>query len=563
MPMSSNRRASGRTARRIARLPAVAGAMTSLASVAAGATPSWTNPAGGNWSEGAYWSTGAVPVGFDTAVFDLGSAPPGYFVSFPASVNSPVTLAVRNDTVTLAPSAGVVVDVNKVVLAGAAGQNASLTVAGGTLDFFDATFAAAGSATLNVMPGAAVVGHGTITFGAAGGSVALNVGGAGARLQAPTLQAGTLGTTTLNVTAGGVVTDGTGFGTATFAGTTGGSAAVTVEGAGSLLSYGSLNLAAVASTPSPTPSFASLVARDGARVAVTTLYAGGGGSTATLSFDGPGTALDADGGVQLASGSLSFTNGAALTAGLVVGKDGTATVAISSGSVVDTGGGTVNAGSSVTIGSDTAATSNWTTDDLSINAGGTVTVGAGGRLSVDATLRGTGTLRLAGGQATIGETFFFHGTLAGAGSVTGRLGTPSFTIDPDGTLDITNGAAASHSLFILNPYRSLNLDITSASVYDRLVTSNTVRYHGTLAVSLDPSYVPAAGDAFDLLDVYARDGASTFETVSLPPLPVGLAWDTSALYTTGTIGVVVPEPALLAPVLGLLLAGRRRERAAR
>lgn len=66
-------------------------------------------------------------------------------------------------------------------------------------------------------------------------------------------------------------------------------------------------------------------------------------------------------------------------------------------------------------------------------------------------------------------------------------------------------------------------DLNAAPAGYTVTLPSSLSHIGTLAVSLDPSYSPAAGDAFDLLDVYARDGSSTFDTLSLPPSPAAAA----------------------------------------
>jgi hypothetical protein len=78
--------------------------------------------------------------------------------------------------------------------------------------------------------------------------------------------------------------------------------------------------------------------------------------------------------------------------------------------------------------------------------------------------------------------------------------------------------------------------------YDQLQIGGSLSLDGTLAVSLLDGFSPRYSDTFDLLDFGALDGE--FQMVSLPALNAGLSWDTSALYSTGTINAV-PEPATL------------------
>jgi T5SS/PEP-CTERM-associated repeat protein len=78
------------------------------------------------------------------------------------------------------------------------------------------------------------------------------------------------------------------------------------------------------------------------------------------------------------------------------------------------------------------------------------------------------------------------------------------------------------------------------SQYDQLHVGGVLSLDGALDVTLLDDFTPRYGDTFDLLDFAALAGR--FDTVNLPALKAGLLWDTSALYSTGTIAAV-PEPA--------------------
>jgi len=78
-------------------------------------------------------------------------------------------------------------------------------------------------------------------------------------------------------------------------------------------------------------------------------------------------------------------------------------------------------------------------------------------------------------------------------------------------------------------------------------------------VDLADYFAPSAGESFEII-LGATTGS--FSQINLPALSNGLRWDTSNLYTTGTIRVV-PEPSMLAllgvGVIGLaVFAARRR-----
>lgn len=121
-------------------------------------------------------------------------------------------------------------------------------------------------------------------------------------------------------------------------------------------------------------------------------------------------------------------------------------------------------------------------------------------------------------------------------------------LHPEGTLTLDSD-------LLLGPSTTLQFNITSLSHYDRLTSIHQLGFDGTLSVSLDPSYTPSAGDSFDLLDFSSNLFNIQFSTLSLPYLP-GLTWDTSNLYTTGTL----PEPSLtfLLILPALTLSRRRR-----
>jgi hypothetical protein len=55
---------------------------------------------------------------------------------------------------------------------------------------------------------------------------------------------------------------------------------------------------------------------------------------------------------------------------------------------------------------------------------------------------------------------------------------------------------------------------------------------------------PANGMTFRLF-ASSLPAAGTFSAIQLPPLPPGLFWDTSNLYNTGTLAIVLPEPGAL------------------
>ena len=100
----------------------------------------------------------------------------------------------------------------------------------------------------------------------------------------------------------------------------------------------------------------------------------------------------------------------------------------------------------------------------------------------------------------------------------------------------------------------------AGSQYDQIKVSGQLVLAGDLDVVLLNGFQPQAGESFQLFD---GELAGTFSQLTLPALSNGLQWNTSNLYTTGTINVT-PEPGTFAlfaaGAIGLLGYGIRRRR---
>jgi autotransporter-associated beta strand protein len=81
---------------------------------------------------------------------------------------------------------------------------------------------------------------------------------------------------------------------------------------------------------------------------------------------------------------------------------------------------------------------------------------------------------------------------------------------------------------------------TPDTQHDQLLVSGMATLGGKLAVSLINSFQPVAGNLFNLFDWGNLTGV--FATLELPSLTTGLLWDTSDLYTTGTLSVEATTP---------------------
>jgi T5SS/PEP-CTERM-associated repeat protein len=230
------------------------------------------------------------------------------------------------------------------------------------------------------------------------------------------------------------------------------------------------------------------------------------------------------GTLNLTAGTFSVT-GTASFSDLLIGDSGTGNINVSDGADVTVAGDTSLAtfGSSVGNLSIVGSGSTWTnTGPLGFLKGtGTITVADGGALSVNSRL-------------DVG-----FGKLAGNGDVTASVANSAGTVAPGGV------TTSFGSLHITGPYTQgssgkLQIELSGTTVgtqYDRLNVTGAVTLAGTLQVTLS-SFTPAQNNVFDILDFTTRSG--TFGTVSLPALSGSLEWDTSKLYTDGTIRVVFP-----------------------
>ena len=158
-------------------------------------------------------------------------------------------------------------------------------------------------------------------------------------------------------------------------------------------------------------------------------------------------------------------------------------------------------------------------------------------------------------RTNAGSYTAFLGSVSGAGSYTG-----TGVVEFDGDLRPGNspGSVSFEGDVVLGGSNTLQMELGRTGV-DHLTFGRTGFLGGTLDVVYYDGFVAAANQSFDLFDG-TLDGA--FDLISLPTLANGLSWNTSGLYTTGTITVqAVPEPASLVVLgLGALALLRRRRR---
>lgn len=190
-----------------------------------------------------------------------------------------------------------------------------------------------------------------------------------------------------------------------------------------------------------------------------------------------------------------------------------------------------------------------------------VTTVSGGTLAVNGTHTGAGAYVISGG------------TLAGTGSINSTTG---FTFSSSGTLNA--GAAGSGNIGTLLLNGPVTASSASTFVFDVGGASNTYDIvklaslnanNITLSLTDKGAYTWVDGDILHLFENISGGNiaiSGTFADILLPTLSGGLTWDTSSLYTSGTLAVTVPEPSTIGTlVLGMALTGAmiayRRRRA--
>ena len=99
---------------------------------------------------------------------------------------------------------------------------------------------------------------------------------------------------------------------------------------------------------------------------------------------------------------------------------------------------------------------------------------------------------------------------------------------------------------------------TANGEYDRLLVAGELEVSGALEVQLLDGFAPTNDTAFEILA--ATDLSGEFSSLVLPDLLGNLSWDSSLLYSNGTLSVI-PEPATLSLLtVAMLMVCRRRRR---
>jgi len=176
-------------------------------------------------------------------------------------------------------------------------------------------------------------------------------------------------------------------------------------------------------------------------------------------------------------------------------------------------------------------TGSWTLTGASTHTG-TNTVNGGKLIVNNTTGSGTGT-----GSVSVNNT----GTLSGTGIITGAV-----AVNTGGTLapgNNTIGTLTVNSNVSLGAGATTEMEINRiASTKDMLTVVGTLTLNGTLKMSNLSVLAYSNGNTFKLFNATTIKGGFTAIT---PPTPGdGLLWDTTALLTTGTLGVIAAPVAL-------------------
>ena len=235
-----------------------------------------------------------------------------------------------------------------------------------------------------------------------------------------------------------------------------------------------------------------------------TLTLSGSGNLASSGILNAAT-LNISGGTLNGSGSLVVTSSFSQSAG-IINIAGSVTITQAGGALSL---GQITAGS---IAATAQAGSLSTTAPLVSQSGAITLSGASGTMTLGDIIQASGSLTITNaGPITNSGTLSF----GGIGVISAAAGTGTFTnngtLRPGGagtgTLNITGN-------FVQGPGGTLDMDVSSLIVYDKLVVTGTAVLGGTLLVN-STGYTPVNGDQFTLLS-YTGLASGTFAAITAP-----------------------------------------------
>ncbi|MDQ6759156.1 MAG: autotransporter adhesin family protein, partial [Acidobacteriota bacterium] len=201
-------------------------------------------------------------------------------------------------------------------------------------------------------------------------------------------------------------------------------------------------------------------------------------------------------------------------------------------------GGVTNANGSVTL-TDVNSAASFSTIEIGAAKGssGSLNVGAGATLTVNSsvTLNNTASFNINAGGVLTGAAIF-------AGTATVNIAGSYLPTGPSGASSTAAINFAPDVAFQSTTSVTMNIGgKTAGPGYDQLLFNGAgitqVQWGGTLNVRLTNSFVPQAGDTFQLFSFDPERALGVFTNVSFPSLPPGLFWRADQLYVSGIIRV--------------------------
>ena len=303
----------------------------------------------------------------------------------------------------------------------------------------------------------------------------------------------------------------------------------------------------------------------GAGVASYSLSGSGwlGGSSEFVGYSCTGSFTQSGGTNSVSSLSLGYYSGSSGTYGLNSGVLVAAQISGGTGtSVFNFNGGTLQAASGGTLMSGLSAAyaqaggvnidtngQNVTISQSLLDGGGGLTKLGSGNLSLTGSNTYSGPTTVNQGGLVVDGSLLSPVTVNSGGTLGGTGSLSSGTVNSGGHIapGDSQGVLQFGGNLMLLAGASMDYELDMPGSGDELQVGGLATLNGTLNVGLSSGFTPSAGQSFDLIN---GTKTGSFSQINLPTLDNGLQWNTSNLYSTGTISVT-PEPSTLA----LLAAG--------